>query len=137
MRMVSRYLQIFMTYSSPPNSVLRIAIVGPCSSGKSSLRKALNQAGYTNIRNPSQEHTEIQDRWLRVGQPDILIYLDVDYKNTLLRRPHIDLGPQRIVKQKKRLEHALSHADLYIDTNQLTANQIAQKALSFLDSLGK
>lgn len=111
---------------------LRIAIVGPCSSGKSTLRRVLQEAGYQDVRNPSQEHTEIVDRWQRYTQPDILIFLDVDYETTLIRRPGIDLGPQRVEKQKQRLSHARAHADFYIDTSLHTPDEIAEATLLFL-----
>ena len=117
------------------NTDLHIAIVGPCSSGKSTLRQALHAAGYQHVRNPSQEHTEIRDRWRRRSQPDVLIYLDVDYPTTLLRRPRTDLGPQRVLKQKQRLSHAREHADFYLDTSPLTPEQIAEKTLIYLANL--
>ena len=113
---------------------LKIAIVGPCSSGKSTLRKSLLAAGYRTVKNPTQEHSYVQDMWQKLTKPDILIYLDVDYPATLIRRPHIDLGEKRVSDQNERLAHAREHADFYIDTSQLSPEEIARQALNFLES---
>ncbi len=117
---------------SPEHKLLRIAIVGPCSAGKTTLGKTLKEAGFT-VRQPAQEHSLAPDMWRRLSRPDVLIYLDVDYENTLLRRPHQDGGPQRVTDQNKRLAHARKHCDLYIDTNGLTLEEVRAKALAFLE----
>lgn len=114
---------------------IKIAIVGPCSSGKSTLKKRLLSEGFFNIRNPTQEHSYVPDMWQRISNPDLLIYLDVDYSTTLKRRPHIDLGPQRVERQNERLSHAREHADFYIDTSSHTPEEIQAKVLSFLDGV--
>ena len=116
----------------PEKESLRIAIVGPCSAGKTTLGQALKEAGYT-VRQPTQEHSLLPDMWRRLSKPDVLIYLDVDYKNALRRRPHQDGGPQRVADQNKRLAHAREHCDLYIDTNGLTVEEVRAKALAFLE----
>ena len=113
---------------------LKIALVGPCSSGKSTLRKFLLSAGYRNIKMPTQEHSYVKDMWQRITKPDLLVYLDVDYPTTLIRRPHIDLGPERVDIQNQRLLHAREHADFYIDTSGLTPEEIGNKVLVFLNS---
>lgn len=123
-----------MSVSSPAKQPC-IAIVGPCSSGKSTLRQALYTAGYTNVHNPAQEHSYVSDMWQRRTQPDVLIYLDVDYPTTIARRPHQDLGPGRVQVQKERLAHARQHADLYLDTSPLTPDEISREVLNFLDTL--
>lgn len=110
----------------------RIAIVGPCSSGKSTLREALHTAGYANVRNPAQEHSYVPDMWRKLSKPDLLIFLDVDYAATLQRRPHQDLGAKRIQEQKQRLAHARQNADFYLDTSQLNPQQVQQQVLAFL-----
>lgn len=113
---------------------LKIAIVGPCSSGKSTLRKNLLAAGYRTVKNPTQEHSYVKDMWQKITKPDVLIYLDVDYPTTLIRRPHIDLGPQRVETQKDRLSHARQHADFYLDTSQLSPDVIDEKVRQFLEA---
>ncbi len=113
---------------------IKVAIVGPCSSGKSTLRQALVSSGYRNIKMPTQEHSYVKDMWQRITKPDLLIYLDVDYPTTLARRPHIDLGPERVETQNDRLSHAREHADFYLDTSPLTPKEIAKIVLEFLNT---
>lgn len=123
--------------SEPANSKQpRIAIVGPCSSGKSTLRHALQEAGYHDIRNPAQEHSYVPDMWRKITRPDLLIYLDIDYATSLARRPHQDHGPQRLETQYERLAHARAHADFYVDTGPLTPEEVAEVVLAFLGERG-
>jgi RNase adaptor protein for sRNA GlmZ degradation len=110
---------------------LRVAIVGPCSAGKSTLRPAVTAAGYE-VRQPAQEHSLVPDMWLRMSRPDILIYLDVSYVEARRRRPHIDGGPQRLAEQHRRLNHARARCNLYVDTSELTPAQVRDQVLSFL-----
>lgn len=110
----------------------KIAIVGPCSAGKSTLRRALHAAGYPNVANPAQEHSYVPDMWQKITRPDVLLYLDVDYEVTVGRRPGTDLGEKRVVEQKKRLAHAREHADFYIDTSEQTPEEVAAAVLEFL-----
>jgi thymidylate kinase len=112
----------------------RIALVGPCSSGKSTLGTTLKQMGYE-VRQVAQEHSYVQNMWQRISKPDILIYLDVDYKTARVRRPFIDGGPQRLADQHYRLQHALKHCDFYLDTSNLAPNQVQQQVLDFLENL--
>lgn len=111
-----------------------IAIVGPCSSGKSTLVKRLQTKGYT-ARTPAQEHSYVQNMWQRLTKPDVLIYLDVDYPAMRGRRPHTDGGPQRLAEQHRRLEHARHHCDFYLDTSQLTPEEVFTAVLHFLHTL--
>ena len=123
-------LSIIMTAIKPP----RIALVGPCSSGKSTLGTILKQMGYE-VRQVAQEHSYVQNMWQRMSQPDILIYLDVDYASARARRPFIDGGPQRLAEQHHRLRHARQHCHLYLDTSTLTPTQVQQQVLNFLQEV--
>ncbi|MDX1414130.1 MAG: hypothetical protein R3293_08055 [Candidatus Promineifilaceae bacterium] len=116
-----------------PKTGVRVAVVGPCSAGKSTLLPALKAAGY-NARSPAQEHTIVPDLWQRNFQPDILIYLDVSYDAARERRPHIDGGPQRLADQHGKLAHALEHNDFYLDTSNLTPQEVREAVFDFLDS---
>lgn len=109
----------------------RIAVVGPCSSGKSLLAQALKVRGLQ-VRQPAQEHSYVPDMWRRLSRPDILIYLDVDYPTARRRRPHHDGGPQRLAEQHTRLAHARAHCDLYLDTSSLTPAEVQSVVLTFL-----
>lgn len=108
-----------------------IAVVGPCSSGKSTLTKALKAMGY-NARHPAQEHSYVADMWRRITNPDILIYLDIDYTQTQKRRPHIDGGPERLAIQHQRLAHARQHCHLYVDTSLLSPQEVQTAVVDFL-----
>jgi len=113
---------------------LRVAVVGPCASGKSTLAEALSRAGYE-ARQPAQEHSYVPSMWQKLTKPDLLIYLDVDYARSRERCPHIDGGPERLVEQRERLAHAREHCDLYLDTSGLTALQVSTTILQFLRDL--
>lgn len=111
---------------------LRIAVVGPCSAGKSTLLPLLKTSGY-DARSLAQEHSFVRNLWQRSYQPDVLIYLDVSYDAARARRPHIDGGPQRLADQHHKLSHALEHCDYYLDTSELTPEEVGQAVLRFLD----
>ena len=97
---------------------LKVAVVGPCTAGKSTLVTALNAAGY-DAHHVAQEHSYVADLWQRFTKPDVLIYLDVTYPVAQTRR-EIFWGPERLVEQAGRLAHACEHCDLYILTDELS-----------------
>ena len=105
--------------------------MGPCTSGKSTLAKVLRAAGYE-ARQPAQEHSYVPAMWQKLTQPDILIYLDVDYETVIARRPKNSGSRQRLEEQHQRLSHARRHCDFYLDTSNLTAAQVQVQVLSFL-----
>lgn len=119
--------------SQPP--LPRLAIVGPCSSGKTTLATALKSLGFE-VRQPAQEHSYVRDMWRKLSRPDLLIYLDVDYPTSRQRRPHLDGGPERLAEQQARLAHARAHADFFLDTSELNPTQVQRAVLTFLHSLG-
>jgi deoxyadenosine/deoxycytidine kinase len=116
------------------SKTLRIAVVGPCASGKSTLTQALKAAGYE-ARHPAQEHSYVANMWQRIAQPDLLIYLDVDYANTLARRPNTGGGPQRLAEQQHRLRHARENCDFYLDTSELSVVEVETAVFNFLANL--
>ena len=107
-----------------------IALVGPCASGKSALGKRLRAVGY-NVREPAQEHSFVPDMWQRLTNPDILIYLDVDYPNTVARR-RVNWPEWLWEAQQHRLRHARANCDYYLDTVGLDEEQVFQRVLAFL-----
>lgn len=115
--------------SSPP-PLLRVAVVGPCAAGKSTLTAALRAAGYE-ARMPAQEHSYVADMWRRLVDPDVLIYLDISYEALLARRPHFGEA-EYLAREKARLRHARAHADLVIDTSELTAEEVRAVVMNFL-----
>lgn len=112
---------------------LRVAVVGPCSAGKSTLLPSLKAAGYE-ARQPAQEHSFVPNMWQRLTQPDILIYLDVSYAAARLRRPHIDGGPERVAEQHLRLIHARNNCDYYLDTSDLPPHLVRQAVLTYIQT---
>ena len=110
----------------------RIAIVGPCVSGKTELVNALRADGFE-ARHVVQEHSYVPEMWERISHPDVLIYLDVDYTAAKARRPYIDWGPERLREQAVRLAHAREHCDLYVDTSDLSKDEVRERVLAFLD----
>ncbi|MEZ4539715.1 MAG: hypothetical protein R3C43_06990 [Chloroflexota bacterium] len=129
-RMVDRPL---ITDHRPPATVLplRIAVVGPCASGKSTLVAALRAAGYE-ARHPAQEHSYVPDMWRRLVDPDVLIYLDLSHEAYRQRRPKDDAGPDYLAMQRERLAHARAHADLVVDTSGMTAEAVRAYVLAAL-----
>ncbi len=110
-----------------------VVVVGPCSAGKTILLPALEAAGFA-AQTPAQEHSIVPDMWRRHNRPQNLIYLDVGYEAARARRPHIDGGPQRLADQHQKLAHALKHSDYYLDTSDLTPQEVSRKVLQFLES---
>ncbi len=99
-----------------------VAVVGCCASGKSSVVAALRQAEL-NAWSVAQEHSAIAELWKHLA-PDRLVYLDVSLE-TLRRRRDNDQWPSWIYDvQHERLANARQHADVVIDTDDLTIDQI-------------
>lgn len=109
-----------------------IGVVGPCGAGKSSLVAGLNRHGYT-VRHIAQEHSYVPDMWERMTNPDILIYLKVSYENTVVRRK-LDWTIEEYTEQLQRLKHAIQHADLMVDTNSFTVDEVLSTVISYLES---
>jgi hypothetical protein len=71
--------------------------------------------------------------WKRLN-PDILVYLEVSYENTILRR-NLDWTYEEYAEQLRRLRHAHEHADLILDTNPLSFGEVIQSILTFINSI--
>jgi adenylate kinase family enzyme len=109
-----------------------IGVVGPCGAGKSTLVAGLQAHGF-NVRHIAQEHSYVPDMWKRLSNPDILIYLDVSYENTVIRR-RLDWTYAEYAEQLRRLRHARQHANLVIDTNPFGIVQVLEAAISFINT---
>jgi deoxyadenosine/deoxycytidine kinase len=109
-----------------------IGVVGVCGAGKSSLVAGLKAQGYL-VRHIAQEHSYVPDMWKRLTDPDLLIYLDASYENTIKRR-NLDWTYQEYAEQLHRLRHARQYADLNLDTNSLTLEEVIDSVLSFINS---
>jgi hypothetical protein len=115
------------------NSTLKIGLVGVCGSGKTTLTNGLKPY-YTNVRQIAQEHSYVQDMWSRLVNPDILIYLHASYSTTLHRK-QFSWSEKDYQKQIQRLLHAHQHADLKIDTDNLTPDEILLRVLDVLNQI--
>lgn len=116
--------------SNPNPEKILIGVVGPCASGKSTLIRSLGQLGYQS-RHIAQEHSYVADMWERITAPDILIYLDVSYPETLKRRNQ-KWTESDYKTEKERLQHARTNADLYIHTDHLGPQEVLQKVVEFI-----
>lgn len=114
----------------PPSKSRLIGVVGPCGSGKSTLIAGLEKRGYA-CRHIAQEHSYVQAMWQIVSKPDILIYLHSSFPVSTARRK-LDWREKDYEEQSRRLSHAREHAHIIIDTDDLTPEQVLQKALELL-----
>jgi deoxyadenosine/deoxycytidine kinase len=114
----------------PPSNRSLIGIVGPCGSGKSTLKAGLQKHGYI-CRHIAQEHSYVQAMWQKIAKPDLLIYLNASFPVSTARRK-LNWQKKDHDEQLRRLNHARQHAHLLIDTDMLTPEQVLQKALDYL-----
>ncbi|MCC6905812.1 MAG: GTPase domain-containing protein [Anaerolineae bacterium] len=113
----------------PPRSPL-VAIVGPCTAGKSTLVRRLEAQGWR-VRHVAQEHSYVPYMWQHITNPDVLVYLDVTIEQARQRR-RIDWGAERLAAQAERLAHAREHADLYLLTDDLSADEVFERVEAYL-----
>ncbi len=114
----------------PTANSLRVTIVGPCASGKSTLVKALRMHGY-DARVTAQEHSAVADLWRR-SEPDILIALQANLESIRARRRDPRWSRTIWTAQQDRLEDAVEHADLVTDTSSRSVNDVVADVLGFL-----
>ncbi|MCX6066922.1 MAG: hypothetical protein NT121_14395 [Chloroflexi bacterium] len=107
-----------------------IGIVGVCAAGKSTLIKGLKEHGI-HPRHIAQEHSYVKDMWKRITNPDVLIFLDASFLVTRDRR-QIDWTEADWAEQQRRLIHAREHADFYINTDDLTVEQVLERVIDFI-----
>ena len=108
-----------------------IGIVGPCGAGKSTLTAGLLRLGFQ-ARPIVQEHSYVRDMWQRLTRPDILIFLQASHPVGAQRRK-LNWTPAEWQEQQLRLLHAREHADLFINTDSMTIEQVLAVAVSFLN----
>lgn len=70
--------------------------------------------------------------WQKLTNPIALIFLEASYPVTMKRR-RLNWTQAEYEEQLRRLEHARNHADLMIDTDLLTADQVLQVVLNFIN----
>ena len=117
-----------MTASKP----FLIGVVGPCGSGKSTLTEALDKLGYS-TRHIAQEHSYVKEMWKRLTNPDVLIFLQASFAVTRERKSKmIHWTEADYEEQQRRLSHALAHADLILDTDPLSIQEVLEQTLAFI-----
>ena len=114
----------------PPGNRPLIGIVGPCGSGKSTLTAGLESHGYS-CRHIAQEHSYVQAMWQIITKPDTLIYLNASFAVSTARCK-LNWQKKDHEEQLRRLAHAREHANLLIETDELTPNQVLQQTLDYL-----
>lgn len=112
---------------------LIIGIVGPCKSGKSELKRGLEKLGY-HCRQIAQEHSFAPSMWKKIGKPDVLIYLDASYPVTI-ERSNLNWREKDYREQMERLANAQEHADLFIDTDDLSIEEVRENVLNYLNTI--
>ncbi len=87
------------------------------------------------VRHIAQEHSYVADMWQRLTNPEVLIYLDVSYPVTIQRR-QLNWNESEYQVQVDRLRHARQHADLYIDTDNLSPTEVLHRVITYLEVSG-
>lgn len=112
---------------------MKVAIVGVCASGKSTLAAALRQFGIA-VADCAQEHSLVPYMWQNIARPDVLIYLDASKETVRARSPYkttVDFFDEQV----RRLAHARSHAAVVINVDQLTPQQVLARVLAQLEEI--
>lgn len=112
---------------------LRIAIVGPCGAGKTTLADGLTARDF-NVREITQEHSYVPNMWKLLSKPHVLIYLDASF-DTCNRRKQLDWDPGDHAEQIRRLAHARRHCNIYLATDDLTPEEIIRSVIQSLKGL--
>lgn len=94
----------------------RIAVVGHCAAGKSTVVALLRERGY-DAYSVAQEHSVIRDLW-RHQDPSHVLYLDVSLEELRRRRGNPDWPEWIFEKQEARLLEARANASLVVDTDR-------------------
>lgn len=108
-----------------------IGVVGPCGSGKSTLIAALEGEGFR-CRHIAQEHSYVPAMWQKITNPDVLIFLNSSFEVSTRRRK-LNWNEGDYAEQQRRLAHAREHANLLIETDSLTPEDVLATALRFLE----
>ena len=107
-----------------------IGIVGPCGSGKTTLKNNLLARGYS-ARAIAQEHSFVPAMWEKITHPDYLVFLDASYPITILRKK-FNWNETEYQEQHRRLLYARTKADLYIQTDDLTPMDVMEYVIAHL-----
>ena len=112
-----------------------VKVAGMSASGKSTLVRGLRERGY-DARPVSQEHSNIPELWRLFETPAVLIHLDASLTCQRLRRPDVSWSRRYHAQEAARLRHAYDHADLRIDTSDMTPSAVLSLTLVHLEQGG-
>lgn len=113
---------------------MRIAVVGVCASGKTTLVKGLKDAGY-DAYNVAQEHSGIHNFWNK-HHPDILVMIDATLP-VIKKRRLVYWDQERLDVQHKRLADAKAHANLFIQTDAYNADEVREQVIDYIETWKK
>lgn len=108
---------------------MKVAVVGVCASGKTTLVKGLREVGI-DAYNVAQEHSCIKKFW-SMKQPDLLVMIDATIEAVRKRRK-VSWDGERIKVQHERLRNARENADLFIQTDNLDKDAVLNKVIDFV-----
>lgn len=113
---------------------LRVAVVGPCAAGKSTVVEQLRRWGFDAFA-VGQEHSVVRDLWRRRG-PDALVYLHVSYETVTNRRG--PSWPRSLYdEQLDRLEDARRRATIVVDTGETSLSGTLARVVAALERQGE
>lgn len=107
----------------------RIVVVGPCAAGKSSLVARLKAHGL-DASACAQEHSDVPYLW-QLSKPDLVLFLDAD-RDAIGARRGVAWPAALDRAQRRRLARARAHVNCYIDSSELTLEQVAQRATALI-----
>lgn len=78
----------------------------------------------------------MKDMWKRLTNPDVLIFLQASFPIIRQRCSNIIHWSDAVYEeQQRRLSHALAHANLIIDTDNLQIQDVLEKTLAFIGEI--
>lgn len=80
--------------------------------------------GY-DCRHIAQEHSYVKTMWKQLTNPDVLVYLEASYPQTLIRR-NLNWTKAEYDEQVNRLSHARENADIVIQTDDLPVEEVCR-----------
>lgn len=112
---------------------MRVAVLGTCASGKSTVVGELRRRGH-DAYVVSQEHSIVRGLWHHAN-PDFVVLLEAEY-GTICQRRGREWPRWLYDLQRERLAEAKKHADVIVDTSKESVEQTIADILSAMSSIG-
>lgn len=109
---------------------LRVAVVGSCAAGKSSVVAGLRERGLE-AYSVAQEHSAVHDLWKHLG-PDRVVYLDVSLDGVRARRDDPSWPVWIYEAQQERLRDARAHANVVVVTDGRDVGEVVETVMAVL-----